>query len=60
MNEQQDCSTQNVILNKKPTVEDYRILLHMAVEKFHISFDNARMKYGRFTYQEWENLLTEK
>jgi|688.fasta_scaffold37842_15 hypothetical protein len=43
-----------------PTVADYRILLHKAVETFNISFENARMKYGKFTYQDWENLLTKK
>jgi hypothetical protein len=47
-------------LNVLPKVEDYRILLHKAVEMFNISFENARMKYGKFTYQDWENLLTKK
>jgi len=43
--------------NTIPKVEDYRILLHKAVEKFNISFENARMKYGRYTYQQWEELF---
>jgi hypothetical protein len=44
--------------NTLPTVEDYRVLLHKAVEKFHISFEKARMTYGRYTYQQWDELLT--
>ena len=44
-------------LNVLPNCEDYRILLHKSVEKFNISFENARMKYGSYTYQQWENLL---
>lgn len=40
-----------------PSVEDYRILLHKAVEKFNISFDKARESYGRFTYEQWNELL---
>ena len=44
-------------MNTLPKVEDYRILLHKAVETFNISFENARMKYGKFTYQDWENLF---
>jgi hypothetical protein len=47
-------------LNTLPTTEHYRTLLYKAVEKFHISFKNARMKFGSYTYQQWENLLNSK
>jgi hypothetical protein len=50
----------DIKMNTLPNCEDYRTLLHKAVEKFHISFENARMKYGRFTYQNWENLFNRK
>lgn len=46
--------------NILPNCEDYRILLHKAVEKFNISFDNAREKFGKFNYQDWENLFNSK
>jgi hypothetical protein len=50
----------DIKMNALPNCEDYRILLHKAVKTFNISFENARMKYGKFTYQDWENLLTKK
>lgn len=46
--------------NTIPSVEDYRVLLHKAVEKFNIPFDKAREMYGRFTYEQWNKLLKQK
>lgn len=41
-----------------PTVLQYRQFLDAAVKKFGISIGEARTKYGNFTIQEWEDLLT--
>jgi len=50
------------ILNKRdsnlyPTIMDYKNYLESAVTRFGISLDEARTKFGMYTYKEWNNLL---
>ena len=44
-------------LNTIPTSMDYSNYLYRAVAKFNIDVNQARNKYGTFTYKEWEELL---
>ena len=40
-----------------PTCTEYAFFLGKAVEKFKISIDEARSKYGLLTYGQWKTLL---
>lgn len=40
-----------------PTCSHYSHYLSKAVEKFKISIDEARSKYGQYTYGQWRDLL---
>lgn len=40
-----------------PTVTEYSHFLDKATEKLNISRDEARSKYGQFTYGQWKELL---
>lgn len=40
-----------------PTCAHYAELLDLAVAKLGITKDEARKKYGQFTYAEWAKLL---
>jgi len=40
-----------------PTVADYTEYLKRVVKKFNISIDEARDRYGKLTYKQWNNLL---
>lgn len=44
--------------DKIPTCNDYSNFLVKASIKFKISINEARTKYGLFTYNQWINLLT--
>jgi len=43
--------------NMLPKIMDYTNFLNKAIEKFNISIEEARTKYGRYTYKQWEELL---
>jgi hypothetical protein len=43
--------------NLLPTALDYGVFLQQAASKFNISVNEARGKYGLFTYQQWDELL---
>lgn len=43
-----------------PTVRDYRALLDEVCEKEGIRINEARNKYGRYTYAEWDKLLNSR
>ena len=43
--------------NKLPTVSDYSRLLDIAQNKFGISREQARKKYGLYTIGQWKKLL---
>ena len=43
--------------NSLPPCRLYGTFLEIAVEKLHISKDEARNKYGLYTVQQWETLL---
>ena len=40
-----------------PTCEHYGELLGLAVARLGISREEARKRYGRYTYAEWADLL---
>ena len=40
-----------------PTCYDYKKFLEEAVLKFDISINEARKKYGLYTYGQWQELL---
>lgn len=40
-----------------PTITEYGFFLSKATEKFNISINEARDKYGLYTYGEWKELL---
>ena len=40
-----------------PTCTDYAHFLDAAIEKLKISRDEARAKYGQYTYRQWKELL---
>jgi len=40
-----------------PTCSDYKQYLDEAVKMLKISRDEARSKYGQFTYGQWKQLL---
>lgn len=40
-----------------PTCTEYAYFLDKAVEKLKISIEEARNKYGLFTYGQWKELL---
>jgi hypothetical protein len=44
-------------LNVLPTVSDYTNYLNKVVNKFNISINEARNRYGKLTYKQWNNLL---
>lgn len=48
----------NKNLNIWPTIADYRELLKIACARFDISENEARKRFGLYTYAEWMNLLT--
>ena len=43
--------------NKLPSCLDYDIFLNKAASKFNISTNEARDKYGLYTYEQWQKLL---
>ena len=43
--------------NILPTCYDYKKFLNEAVLKFDISINEARKKYGLYTYGQWQELL---
>lgn len=43
--------------NYLPTVHTYTNLLGLASAKFKLSINECRDKFGKFTIQNWENLL---
>ena len=43
--------------NTIPTCLDYSNFLNQAVLKLKISKSEARRKYGRYTYEQWQKLL---
>ena len=43
-----------------PTCYDYKKFLNEAVLKFDISINEARKKYGLYTYGQWQKLLKNK
>ena len=43
--------------NKLPTCADYKNFLNQAILKFNISIDEARNKFGLYTYGQWQKLL---
>jgi len=47
-------------VNRIPSCDDYSGLLDLAVAIFHISKDEARHKYGLYTYFQWKLLLLEQ
>jgi hypothetical protein len=42
-----------------PTISDYSDLLYAAERRFNITRDEARDRYGNFTYAQWKELLKE-
>jgi len=42
-----------------PTITAYCLYLDKAMEKFSISRNEARNKYGLFTCEQWETLLNQ-
>ena len=40
-----------------PSCSDYSVLLNKAHLKFKITLDEARNKYGLYTYSQWNELL---
>lgn len=40
-----------------PTITEYSFFLSKAVEKFNITINDARDRYGLYTYGEWKELL---
>jgi len=46
--------------NKLPSCLDYDIFLNKAASKFNISTNEARDKYGLYTYEQWQKLLKNK
>lgn len=40
-----------------PTVTDYSYFLGEAEKRLHITRDDARQQYGKFTYGQWKILL---
>lgn len=45
--------------NLIPTCQDYSRLLMRAVDKFKITIEEARDRYGLFTYGQWQEVLNE-
>lgn len=43
--------------DKLPPCSAYGSFLSAAMTKFNLSIDEARSKYGQFTYGEWKTLL---
>ncbi len=46
-------------MKKLPTISVYSKCLDMAEQKFNISRDEARNKYGKFTTEQWDKLLNQ-
>jgi len=40
-----------------PTITEYTFFLGKAIDKFKITANEARDKYGLYTYGEWKELL---
>ena len=40
-----------------PTCQEYSFFLDKAVEKLKITIDEARSKFGQFTYGQWKETL---
>lgn len=40
-----------------PTCTEYAYFLQKAVEKLNVTIDEARSKYGLFTYGQWKEML---
>jgi len=47
------------VLGCLPSVMDYKELLDMVERRFRITRDQARDRYGRYTYPQWKTLLKE-
>ena len=45
--------------DKIPTITDYKKLLDIASERFNLSINECRDKFGKYTYSEWKKLLTQ-
>ena len=43
--------------DKLPTCIDYACFLKQANLKLNISIENARNKYGKYSYKQWNKLL---
>jgi hypothetical protein len=50
---QQEAARKDIL----PTCTDYSFFLGKAVEKLKITIDEARSKYGQYTYGQWKELL---
>lgn len=48
---------QNAVSDFLPTVSDYGKLLCIACDKFKIDMNEARSKYGLYTWKQWDELL---
>lgn len=44
-------------IDKYPLCSHYAELLRIAMQKFSISIDEARKRYGLLTYKEWNVVL---
>jgi len=49
--------TTNLDKDKWPPTDLYREYLSQAHNKFNITYEEARQKYGLYTIREWEELL---
>ena len=43
--------------DKMPTIMDYKKLLDIASEKFNLSINQCRDKFGLYTYSEWKKTI---
>jgi hypothetical protein len=43
--------------NNPPSCTEYDFFLNKSVEKLKISIDEAKSKYGQYTYGQWKELL---
>lgn len=50
-------SIENAKKDLLPTVTEYSYFLDKATDKFKITKDEARTKYGLYTYGQWKELL---
>ena len=47
----------NRVMEKLPTVNQYREYLEIARFKFNLSIDECRNRFGLYTIAQWEQLL---